>query len=272
MNIKSISTAALYLMFPALMFKTYYQTALDATFLKIVVYGLVLTIFFIWLTKAIGYFKKYDTSITSALILSTAFMNNGNYGAPITLFAFGEQGFQYAIIIYTIHNIVISTFGVYYAAKGKMDFKNAFWSIIKMPMIWGTALGLAWQYLKLPMPENAYGAIILVGNAAVPTVMLTLGMQIAEIRIHNLHWGKVSLAVFLRLIVSPFIAWAIAWFLGVEPLLRNVMILLGAMPAAAITTIYALQYDLEPDLISSITLITTLLSVVTLSIVLFILI
>lgn len=268
LNIKSISTAALYLMMPALMFKAFYDTELNKTFLQIVIYVVLLSLLLIWLMKGVGFLKRYSPSITSGLILSTAFMNNGNFGAPVVLFAFGEKGFQYAVIILTLHTIIMSTFGVYYAAKGKMDIKGAILSVLKMPMLWGSVVGLLWQYLHAPLPDNIYQVISLVGDASIPTVMLTLGMQLAEIKPRNLQWGKVSLAVIVRLILSPVIAWAMAYCLGVEPLLGKVMIVQAAMPAAAITTMYALQYDSEPDLVSSVTLISTLFSVITLSILL----
>jgi len=271
LNIKPISTVALYLMVPALMFTTFYQTQLDLTLSKIVIYGVLLSVIIIWLMKGIGFLKRYSPSITSGLILSTAFMNNGTFGAPIVLFAFGDKGFQYAVIIMTLHGIIMCTFGVYYAAKGKMDIKGALISILKMPMIWGSVAGLLWQYLHIPLPENMYNAISLVGNASIPLTMIIMGMQLAEIKPRNLQRSRVSLAVIVRLILSPIIAWAIAYFLGVDPLLSKVMIIQAAMPAAAITTIYALQYDCEPDMVSSITLVGTLLSIITLSILLTIL-
>lgn len=266
LHIKSVSAAALYLMLPALMFITFYQTALDETFIKIVIYGVFLSVVLIWLMKGIGLLKGYSPALTSGLILSTAFMNNGNFGAPVVLFAYGEKGFQYAVIIMTLHAIVMGTFGVYYAAKGIMALKGAFLSILKMPMIWGCVAGMLWQYLHLPLPENLYEGVSLVGDASIPAIMIVLGMQLAEIKPGNLPWGKVSLAVLVRLIISPIIAWAMAYALGVEPLLRNVMIVLAAMPSAAICTMLALQYDCEPDLVASITLLSTLLSIITLSV------
>lgn len=268
LEIRSISATALYLMLPALMFKTFYQTELNQTFYKIIVYVILLSVLIIWLIKGIGFIKRYDSKMISALILSTAFMNNGNFGAPVILFAFGEKGFQYAVVILTMHTVMISTFGIYYAAKGKMDIKGSLLSVIKIPMIWGSVAGILMSYFDVPVPENLNGAIELVADAAVPTIMLTLGMQLAEIKLSRLQWGKISLAVFVRLILSPIIAWGIVSFLQVDPLLERVMIISAAMPAAAITTMYALQYDSEPDLVSAITLISTLLSIGTLSILL----
>ncbi|WP_366924437.1 AEC family transporter [Metallumcola ferriviriculae] len=268
LDIKSISTAALYLMTPALIFRTFYETQLGSTYLHIVIYGTLLSVSLIVLVKLFARLKHYDAAATSALILSSAFMNNGNMGAPIVLFAFGEQGFQYAVAIMVFHTIIMSTLGIYYAAKGKSDIKTSLLSVLKMPIVHAAVAGLAWQYWALPLPANIFKAIKMVGDAAIPTIMLVLGLQLAEIKLANFHWEKSAVALLFRLLLSPAIAWLIVLMLPVEPLLGSVMIVEAAMPSAAITTMYALQYDSEPQLVSSITFVSTLLSIITLSILL----
>jgi len=55
------------------------------------------------------------------MILATAFMNNGNYGTPVVLFIFGSTGMDYAIILMVIQQLLMSTVGIYYAAKGSEE-------------------------------------------------------------------------------------------------------------------------------------------------------
>ncbi|MBO8169675.1 MAG: AEC family transporter [Thermoanaerobacteraceae bacterium] len=267
-DIKSISTTALYIMTPALVFRTFYETKLDSTYLYIMVYGLLLSGTIILLIKGLAVLRGYEESLTSGLILATAFMNNGNFGAPVILFAFGERAFQYAVAIMLFHMLIMSTAGIYYAAKGKFPVTEALGSVVKMPIVHAAVLGLVWQYFQLPVPGNLYKTVDMVADAAIPTIMLVLGMQLAEIRTFNLDWGKAALALAVRLLISPLIAWGIVLLLPVESILAKVMIVEAAMPTAAITTMYALQYDSSPDLVSSITFISTLLSIVTLSVLL----
>ncbi|WP_328820872.1 AEC family transporter [Peribacillus faecalis] len=58
-------------------------------------------------------------------------------------------------------------------------------------------------------------------------------------------------------------------FLPISSLLKNVLIIQAAMLAAANTTMLAIQFGTEPDLVSFTTLVTTILSIVTIPIVLF---
>ncbi|MBZ4687580.1 MAG: malate permease [Clostridia bacterium] len=268
LHIKSISTAAIYLMTPALIFRTFYNTKFDSTYLQILTYGILLTFFIILLIEVIFRFKGYDSTQKSALVLTSAFMNNGNLGAPVILFAFGETAFQYAVVIMVFHTVIMSTVGLYYAAKGHLKIEDALLSVVKMPIIHTCLLGLIWQIFNFPLPQNIYKAIDLIANAAIPTIMLVLGMQLAEIKLNDLQWREAFPALIIRLIISPIIAWCIILMLPVSTLLGRVMIVEAAMPSATFTAMYALQFDCKPDLVSSTTFISTLFSIVTLSILL----
>ena len=54
----------------------------------------------------------------------------------------------------------------------------------------------------------------------------------------------------IRMVASPVVAMLIIVFLPVNDLLRAVMIIQASMPAAANTTMFALQFGTEPDLVS----------------------
>jgi len=89
-------------------------------------------------------------------------------------------------------------------------------------------------------------------------------MTLANISIKKLQMEKISLSIAIKLGLSPFIAFLITLALPIDNLLKSIMILMAAMPTAANTTIYALQYGTEPEFVSSATLVSTLLSLVTL--------
>lgn len=86
-DIKSISTAALYLMSPFLAFRTFYANELTMDYVYIAVFSAVLTgvlLIIVWVTSI---FMKASRPERSAMILGGVFMNSGNYGAPVVLFA-----------------------------------------------------------------------------------------------------------------------------------------------------------------------------------------
>lgn len=271
LHIKSVTTIALYVMMPTLVFRTFYDNPLSLNYLYIFLYTVVLCAILIIIVKIMGYWKGYSDEKQNGLILATAFMNNGNYGIPLVLFAYGVGGLDYVVPIMIFHTVIQTTVGLFYAAKGNASYKYVMLSISKMPMMHAVYLGIIWRALSLPMPESIYSAVSLVADGAIPTIMIALGMQLAEIRVKSIEWNFMVLGVFLRLVASPIIAFLMVWYFPIDLLLKKVMVLAAATPTAAISSMLAIQYDCNPQLVSAVTLITTFLSMGTILIVLLLL-
>lgn len=233
--------------------------------MNIVIFSFILMFLLIFITKGYTLIRKTPRSVESGLILSTAFMNSGNYGAPIILFAYGTAGFHYSVSLLVLHAIMMNFFGVYYAARGKAGIKTAVKSVLAMPTTYAVVIAIGFQLLHVPIAQNILSAIDLVADATIPVVMLILGMQLAVIQLKDFQWEKVTVGVVIRLFLSPLIAYLIVQFMTMDPLLEKVLVITSAMPSAVNTVMYALQFDTEPELVSSITLITTLLSILTIS-------
>lgn len=268
LDIKSISTVALYVMLPCLVFETFYEADLDGEYVMMVIFSGLLLASILLINKIVSKVKKYDTSMESGLILSTAFMNSGNYGAPIILFAFGEEGFVYSVSFLVLQAIIMNFFGVYYAARGSSGLKMAIMAVLKMPPTYAVLVALVMNVGNVPMPDNLMNSVNLLAQATIPMVMVVLGMQLADIQLKQFDWGKITYATSVRLIASPLIAFGLTLILPMSPLMASVLIVSAAMPSAATTTIFAVQFKSKPDLVSSITLVTTLFSVITIPILL----
>jgi malate permease and related proteins len=269
LNITSVSTVALYVLIPCLVFNTIYKAELDHTYVQMIIFSSILLASLVIINKIYARLKKHPASVQNGLILSTAFMNSGNYGAPIILFALGEKAFALAVTFMVLQQIIMNFFGVYYAAKGKEGIMAAVKSVFEMPPIYALIGALLLNLSNVAVPENLLSVIEIVGNAAIPLVMIILGMQLANLKLGNFQWTEISYGITTRMVLSPIIAYIITIFLmDLDPLLRNVLIVASAMPSAATTVLYALQYKTEPELVSSITLVSTLVSVVSITVLL----
>ncbi|RYI29317.1 AEC family transporter [Bacillus infantis] len=269
---KSLSIVAIYLMTPFLAFRTFYETEFNLDYAVMAIYTIGLALAIIAIVYAAAYFAGYSRKRTCAIILSSAFMNNGNYGTPLVLFAFGQEGIKYAIVLMVIQQLLMCTLGVYYAAKGSIEnasFKTALKEVVRVPIVYGALLGAALQFMNIPVSGTLMEAVRMVGDAAIPTVMIILGITLANISVKNLEIGPLSVSLTLRMVVSPLIALALTFFLPADTLLKQIMIVMAAMPSAANTTMYAVQYGTDPELVSSATLASTCLSLITLPIILY---
>lgn len=273
-NIKSISTTALYLMSPFLAFRTFYGNPLTWDYFYIILFSLLLSLFLfviVWIT-ARG--MNASRSERSAMILGGVFMNSGNYGAPVVLFALGAVGFDYAVIMMVIQALLMNTFGIFFASIGSNEratWRDASQRVIRMPLIYAAVLGVCLQFFAIRLPEPLMEGISLVADASIPTVMLVLGMQLAVITRKRVAYRYVTAVTIIRMVVSPAIAMLIVLFLPVSDMLRTVMIIQASMPAAANTTMFALQFGTEPDLVSFTTFVTTMISILTIPVILLLL-
>lgn len=273
-HVRNLSVMALYLMSPFLALRTFYQTELNMKYIYMLLYSLLLCASLIAIVSLVAKVFNYTRSERCGTVLAAAFMNNGNYGTPVVLFAFGSAGLHYAVVLMVLQTFLMSTVGLFYAAKGSSEgggVKKALFSIAKMPIIYGAMAGLLCQLLSISIPEFLFLAIDFIADATIPTIMIILGMQLASITLKYVPLMKITIALAIRMLLSPLIAYAITLVLPIDDMLSKIMILMAAMPTAANTTMYSLQFNTEPDLVSSSTLISTVLSLVTLPICLLIL-
>jgi predicted permease len=137
------------------------------------------------------------------MILASSFMNNGNYGTDVVLLLFRESGLDSSIYFngYTTACHVYDS--VYYAAKGSNEGNggSALCTVKCMPIVYGALFGGTLQVLHISMGKSVQQAIDLVADAAIPTIMIVLGMQLAKISIKNLAKGKITLSLIIKLAI-----------------------------------------------------------------------
>lgn len=271
-DIPNLSKLTLYLMSPFLAFNTFYTNPLTIDYAYLAIYIFALCLSLILLVSLISFLLGYNLQDRCALILASAFMNNGNYGTPVVLLVFGAVGLDIAVVLMVLQQLAMSTIGIYFAAKGSKDangMKTVMKRVVRMPIAYGALLGLALQLLHVSLPSALMTCVKLVGDAAIPTIMIVLGMQLAVISFRRIELTKVGIALVLKLLIAPIIAFGLTLILPVDEMTKQIMILLAATPTAANTTLMAVQFDTKPDLVSSATFISTVLSIITLPIVLY---
>ncbi|PIT55925.1 hypothetical protein BHC49_05640 [Snodgrassella alvi] len=111
-------------------------------------------------------------------------------------------------------------------------------------------------------------AVGMIGDSSIPVIMLILGMQLATLHIRQIEVAKISFALVIRLLISPLWAVLLVYFMPIDLMSKKVLIVLAAMPTAANTTLLSVQFNTRPQLVSTATFISTVLSLITLPVVL----
>jgi malate permease and related proteins len=94
-------------------------------------------------------------------------------------------------------------------------------------------------------------------------MLLILGMQLKRAVAPN-RPIMVGAAVVLSLFIAPIIGIGLAAALGLSGIARDAAITIASMPAAVVTTVLALEFDLDSSFVTSVVFFSTLISPVTL--------
>jgi predicted permease len=205
-----------------------------------------------------------------ALYLSSAMMNIGNFGLPLALFAYGSAGLDISILIFVLFTIPLGTVGIVLAQGNQANLKSAIFNSAKIPIFHAVILALICQGLDLRIPGFILNSLDLVGQAAVPVMLILLGMQLSHSKVIPAK-RFLSLATILRLVIGPAVGWSLTSVLGITGIERNVIILQTSTPAAVLPLLYALRFNARPDLVASSIFVTTLCSAGTLTLLLYLL-
>lgn len=198
----------------------------------------------------------------AAFLIVVMFANAGNYGMSVVLFAFGRDHLARAALYFVTSALLMFTVGVLVASSGRQDFRRAATGVFRVPALWGVIAAILVLATGTTIPTGLMRPIELLAGAAIPGMLLVLGMQLERGR-----WperpGLVVAASLLTLVASPLFGFGLAWALGLSGAAREAVIVQSGMPSAVITTILALEYDVAPAFVTATVVATTALSPVT---------
>ena len=194
----------------------------------------------------------------SGLYASVMLMNSMYIPFPIVYLAYGVEGLGAATLFYIPNMLLVYTLGVYIMA-GKR-WKESIREVFKLPSIYAALLGLALNLLRVEMPGLVISSLDMLGKMTLPLVLLVLGCNLSRVKLTSLP--TTLLASVLRVGVGLLLGLLLAEALSITGVYRAVVILVSAMPAAAMTSILSAKYNNEPDLVSSVVFLTTIASLV----------
>ena len=213
---------------------------------------------------AVGKGLGLDSKSLRAFMMVVMYSNGGNYGLPVVRFAFGPEALTYATVFFLTGSVSTYVSGAFFAGSHRSKLAGALDKIWRMPSLYGVALALLVIALGLPIPDGVMRPIELLSDAALPVMILVLGMQL-ERAAWPARPGLVILAVTISLIAAPFVALGLAAAFGITGAARQAAVVLSSMPVAVVTTILALEFELAPEFVTSAVFISTVASPLTLA-------
>ncbi|WP_319825477.1 AEC family transporter [Thalassovita sp.] len=182
------------------------------------------------------------------------FGNTGNLGLPLAVFAFGEAGLGYAVVVFAVMAIWSFTFGVWLVAGGGSLLK-----VVKEPLVGATALGGVFLWQGWQTPRFLTNALELVGQMAIPLMLITLGVAVAR-----MTPGHVRRAIWIsaaKLALCFGLTWAVGVWFGLDEVAFAVLVLQLSTPVAVTSYLLAEKYGADSESVAGLVVVSTLMAV-----------
>ena len=181
------------------------------------------------------------------------FVNSGNMGLPLCLFAFGEVGVALGAVYFAVTSIVHFTLG--------LAIWSGEWSLgalARTPLVWACIAATLALTFEWSVPLWLERTTELLGGFAIPLMQLSLGASLGRLQLA--HVPRTLMLSVARLAIGLGVGFGLAELLALEGVVRGVFVLDCAMPAAVINALFAERYQRAPAEVASIVVMTTLLS------------
>lgn len=189
------------------------------------------------------------------------FGNTGNLGMPLALFAFGEQGLDYAVVIFAVSAVLIFTVGLWVLAG-----RGRWLSVLREPMVIGTLLGVLFLVQGWRLPRWAENTVDLAAQLGIPLMLITLGVAISRLRPGAV--GRAAWLSALKLAVCIAVGWAVGRALDLPDVAQGVLMLQIAAPVAVTNYLLAEKYGAQAVEVAGLVMVSTTIAIVSIPVLL----
>ncbi|MCX7557999.1 AEC family transporter [Sulfitobacter sp. F26204] len=243
----SMTLAVPCLIFTALVNTTLDPAALTALTLASLVAYAGVTLIVLGLVWVLGINQR---TFSAPLI----FGNTGNLGLPLALFAFGEIGLEYAVVVFAVMAILSFTFGIWLVAGA-----GSFGKVLKEPLVWATVLGALFLWQGWSLPAFADNTLRLIGQMAIPLMLITLGVAVARLSPSGI--GRAIVLSAVKLVICVGCAWWAADYFDLERAAFGILVLQVATPVAVTSYMLAEKYGADSQSVAGLVVVSTLMSI-----------
>ena len=191
--------------------------------------------------------------------------NTGNMGIPICLFAYGSLGMGVAAAISSVVILLHFTLNVFLANK-KFDIKI----IIKSPSFYAILFAVLFLYFEIKTPTFVLNTVMLLAYGMIVLILISLGVALTKLKVFSFKISAIS--SIGRVIIGPIIGFILIKIFNLSGFAAGVLLIQSSMPSAILTYLIASMYSPKEivDNIASMIVVSTLMSLVTVPITVFI--
>ena len=262
-DINSLNKLNFYIFVPALVLIQIYNTEIKLEMLNLVYFSFLFLIILSLISTIISRLRDHGPSLTNAFQNSIIFFNAGNYSLPLIALIFSDSTYAFSIqvMVLILQTLLIYSVGFFNAGKGQVGIKASLKKIFIYPPIYMIILAFILKTFSYDFSTFfLWPALEYLEQGFISIALLTLGIQLSRINI-NLEDPSIYIASFFRLVAAPLLSYFLIIILGIEGIMAKVLFITSAAPTAVTTALIAVEYDNQASFASQVVMMTTLLSV-----------
>lgn len=204
----------------------------------------------------------------------TTFSNVGFMGFPVVGSIFGDTAVFYAAMLNIIFTIANFTYGVVQMNYGTVSSGGKLfkWKNLLSPGLIFSVLSVLVYVASVTFPADVVSVIDTLGSLTTPMAMLLIGSTLATMDIRSvINEKRVYAFIPFRQIIVPVIVWGILRLFVRDTLILGVMTVLLLMPVANNSVLFATMFEKDEQLAAKTVFISTVFSIVSVPLMLYIL-
>ncbi len=182
-NLTSLTEIIVYLGTPSLVFSSLASKPFFAGDIAVLFGGILIIFAAVGLLIRLYFFFFHFSS--RGFALPSLFMNAGNMGIPLALFAFGQAGLQRATLMFVMLTLLQYSLGIY-ILSGRGNWTEIF----RLPLIYAAIAGLICNLTQIQIPELLLQTVVMLGQATIPIMLISLGCGGQYCRKSNRRRGR----------------------------------------------------------------------------------
>ena len=214
---------------------------------------------------------KTPGSRLPAAAMSTSYVNAGNIGVPLALYAVGSTSPVVSVLIAQL--LIIAP--VYLCIFALTSRKNRELQVnqhlgitilksIANPVTIATFVGAVFSLFGWKLPEVLHSPIQMLGDASIPLLLMAFGMALYGQRplSDKALRPEIYLATFFKVLFMPILAWVVAHLVfGLEGLELLGVVIMAALPTAQNVLLFSQQFKLNISIPREVILTSTILTI-----------
>ncbi|WFU72113.1 MULTISPECIES: AEC family transporter [unclassified Bradyrhizobium] len=216
---------------------------------------------------------KHDLASSTIHGMAAAMTNTGFVALPILHAIYGQPAVLPAAVATVFVAAVMFPITVILLERNAREPAHSAGlarQILLNPMVLSTLIGLLWSITGLRIPAAVAAYLNMIAAALTPCALFAIGLGLSVEGLRSNLKASFALAA-IKLVIMPLLVYGLCVILGLNPLYTVAAVICAAVPTAKTVYVLAHEHKVEEKLVAATVSVTTMLSVGTLLVALYLL-